>query len=95
MMDAQQMNPEQVKQYVLSVVQQSGIPPDTFIQLGKIAEQVMMDKKLYPQFVNQAVKLGVADPEDFSGKIDYETIMSMISVGRVCQQMGQPMMGAA
>lgn len=91
----QQMNPEQVKQYVMGVVQQSGVSPEVFVELGKMAEQVIKDKSLYPQFVNQAISSGIASPDDFSQNVDYSAIASMVAIGRVCQSMGQPMAGMA
>ena len=86
-MDGQQINQQQAIDYVKQTVQQSGVNPEVYVQLGKLAEQVLTDRNLYPQFVNEAVKAGVADKEDFGQQMDYQSLIAMIAMGRVCQQM--------
>ena len=85
---SQQISPEATKQYVLQAVKESGIDPMVFIQLGKLAEDVMQDKNLYPQFVDAVIRTGMADPEDFQQGMDFEMLVSLIATGRACQQMG-------
>ena len=94
-MDGQQQGAESAKQVVMQTVQDSGIPPQVYVQLGDMAEAVLRDKALYPQFADQMIKIGVADPEDFTGKVDYQILISMIAMGRVCREMIQPQAGAA
>lgn len=86
-MAEQQLNPEQVKQLLLNVVKESDIPPEVFVQLGKIGEQVLQNPKMYQQFGDAAVRLGVAQPEDFGPEINYQMLLSVISLGRISQSM--------
>ena len=89
-MDGQQQGADSAKQVVMQTVQESGIPPQVYVQLGEMAEAVLKDKSLYPQFADQMIRIGVADPDDFTNKIDYQILISIIAMGRVCREMGQP-----
>ena len=94
-MNGQQMDINQAKQVVLQTVQESGVPPGTFVQLKQMAEQVLKNKQLYPQFVDAVIKTGMADPGELDPKFDYEALIGIIAMGVVCQEMAQPSAGAA
>ena len=94
-MDGQQQGAEAAKQVVIQAVQESGVPPQVYVQLGEMAESVLKDRALYPQFVNQMISTGIADKEDFTNQVDYQSLISIIAMGRVCREMIQPQAGAA
>ena len=94
-MNGQQMDINQAKQVVLQTVQESGVPSETFVQLKQMAEQVLKNKQLYPQFVDAVIKTGMADPGELDPKFDYEALINIIAMGVVCQEMAQPSAGAA
>ena len=95
MNDISQMNPQQAKQFALQTVRQTGIPPDAFVQLGQVAEQVLQDSSLYPEFASAMVSNGLMTPEEIGQGYNYQLITSLIALGRVCQEIAQPQMGAA
>lgn len=85
----QNIDPNNIIQYVQRAIQETGGTPETYIQLGQLAEQVLKDKSLYPKFVDETVNAGVADKEEFSPQMDYQALVAMIAMGRVCQKMMQ------
>lgn len=86
-MEDQNFDPNTVMRYVQSLAQKSGVSPDVLAQLGQLAEQSLKDKNVYPEFVNQMVSSGLANPDQFGEDIDYQAIISMIAMGRASQQM--------
>lgn len=93
-MNGQNLDINQAKNIVLQTVQESGVPPQTFVQLGSLAEQVFQNKQLYPQFVDAVIKSGMADPGELDPKFDYEALIGIIAMGRVCKELNQAGMGA-
>lgn len=86
MMDGQQ-NFDSAKQTIVQTIQQTGVPVETFIQLGQLAEQVFTNKQLYPQFIQAVLAAGLGDESDFQSDFDYQTLISMIAMGRVAREM--------
>ena len=85
----QNIDQNNIIRYVQKAIQESGGSPETYVQLGQLAEQVLQDKNLYPQFVDQIVSSGIADKNELSPKMDLQAIVAMIAMGRVCQKMMQ------
>lgn len=89
-MDGQQQNADASKQVVMQTVRESGVPPEIYVQMGQMAEEVLRNRSLYPQFADEMIKLGIADREDFSNQVDYQILISIIAMGQVCKEMVQP-----
>lgn len=89
-MNAQQQNADASKQIVMKAVVDSGIPPEIYVQIGQLAEDVLRNRSLYPQFANEMIKLGLADRENFSNQVDYQILIPIIAMGQVCKEMVQP-----
>ena len=85
----QNIDPSTVVSYVQKYIKKSGVNPEVYAQLGQLAEQVLQDKKIYPTLVNEMINSGIARPDQFDDRVDYQTIITMIAMGRVSQQMMQ------
>jgi hypothetical protein len=78
---------EQTKQLVKEVMLEEGITSKTLMRLGKMAEDVLQDKTLYPKFLQAIIDSDLADEEDLSKKIDYQLIGVMATLGEMSRQM--------
>ena len=88
-MEDQNIDPSTMVSYVQKYIQKSGVNPEVYAQLGQLAEQVLQDKNLYPELVDGMINAGIARPDQFDDRVDYQTIITMIAMGRVSQQMMQ------
>jgi hypothetical protein len=77
----------QVKQMVREAMQEEGVSADTLIRLGQMAEAVLKDKSLYPQFIQAIIDNDLAEEEDISTEIDYELIGVFATLGEMTRQM--------
>ena len=77
----------QTKQMVKESILEEGINPNTLIQLGAMAQAVLNNKALYPQFLQAVVDSGLAEEADFTGKIDYQIIGVFVAAGEMVKQM--------
>ena len=78
---------EQTKQMVRDAMAEDGVTSKTLIRLGKMAEDVLQDKTLYPKFLQAIVDSDLADKEELSKKIDYQLIGVMATLGEMSRQM--------
>jgi hypothetical protein len=78
---------EEVKQMVREAMQEEGVSADTLIRLGQMAEAVLKDKSLYPQFIQAIIDNDLAEEEDISTEIDYELIGVFATLGEMTRQM--------
>ena len=86
-----QMTPEQAKEIMVKEIQDSGINPQSFVQLGDMARKAIKQKEFYPMVVDAAIKFGIAEPGDLGGEINYKHLATMVAFGKVAQEMsGQP-----
>jgi hypothetical protein len=67
-------------------MQEDGVSADTLISLGKMAERVLQDKSLYPQFLQAVIDNDLVE-EDVETEIDYELIGIFATLGKVAQEM--------
>lgn len=82
---------ENAKQVMMQEIQESGINPQNFVQLGDMAEKAIKQKEFYPMVVDAAIKFGIAEPGDLGGQIDYRNLAILAAFGKVAQEMsGQP-----
>ena len=92
---AQQMNNNMAMQDLNRIMQESGVPPDVFINLGELSEITLQDRSLYPDFVRRAVEMGLMSPDSSPDEINYQVLLSLISLGRAAKQMQQSVMRMA
>jgi hypothetical protein len=78
---------EEVKQMVREAMQEEGVSADTLIRLGQMAEAVLKDKSLYPQFIQAIIDNDLAEEEDISTELDYELISVFATLGEIARQM--------
>ena len=51
----------QAKRDLIESIKEEGLDPNMLIQLGNMAEAVLKDKSLYPQFLQAVVQNGLAE----------------------------------
>jgi hypothetical protein len=78
---------EEVKQMVREAMQEEGVSADTLIRLGQMAEAVLKDKSLYPQFIQAIIDNDLTEEEDISTELDYELISVFATLGEIARQM--------
>jgi hypothetical protein len=78
---------EETKQMVREAMAEDNVSPSTLISLGKMAEDVLKDKSLYPQFLQAVVDSDLADAEDMDENMDYQFIGAMAALGEMAKQM--------
>jgi hypothetical protein len=76
----------EARQIVRQAMQEDGVSADTLISLGKMAERVLQDKSLYPQFLQAVIDNDLVE-EDVETEIDYELIGIFATLGKVAQEM--------
>jgi hypothetical protein len=52
-----------------------------------MAEAVLKDKSLYPQFLQAVVQNGLAEDQDFSSGIDYQLIGFFVATREIVKEM--------
>jgi hypothetical protein len=78
---------QETKQMVREAMIEDNVSPQTLIRLGKMAEAVLKDKSLYPQFLQAVVESELADEDDMDDEIDYQIIGAMAALGEMTRQM--------
>jgi hypothetical protein len=77
----------QVKQMVKESILEEGLDPNIFVRLGEMAQAVLKDKSMYPQFLQAVVDSGLAEEADFSGDIDYQIVGVFVAAGEMVKEM--------
>lgn len=77
----------QVKQMVKESIIEEGLDPNVFVRLGEMAQAVLKDKSMYPQFLQAVVDSGLAEEADFSGDVDYQIIGVFVAAGEMVKEM--------
>ena len=77
----------QVKQMVKESIIEEGLEPNIFVRLGEMAQAVLKDKSMYPQFLQAVVDSGLAEEADFSGDVDYQIIGVFVAAGEMVKEM--------
>lgn len=86
---AQVQNPvtrDQATEQIVSIIQQSGMPPNVFVKIGELCEAAIHDPKKYKNLVDFMVKQKLEKAEDMK-KPDYQMLASMVVIGKVAQSM--------
>ena len=77
----------ETKQMVRQAMQEEGVSPQTLISIGKLAERVLQDKSLYPQFLQAVIDNDLAEEADLSGEIDYQLIGFFVATREIVKEM--------
>ena len=77
----------QTKQMVKESILEEGLDPNIFLRLGAMAQAVLKDKSVYPQFLQAVVDSGLAEEADFSGQIDYQIVGVFVAAGEMVKEM--------
>jgi hypothetical protein len=92
---AQVQNPvtrEQATTEITKMIEQSGMPPEMFIEIGKLCEDAINDKKKYSKLVDYMVKHKLETAESMK-KPDFQMLASMVVIGKVAEELSQPTQG--
>lgn len=92
-MNSQQAPIDIAKDTLVQEINNSGVPVKEFVRLGQLAEQVIVNRSMYPQLMNRLIMSGMMEPEEASGEMDYQLLISLIALGRVGREMSQGDMG--
>jgi hypothetical protein len=84
---ATEQDVQQAKQDLIASIKEEGLDPNMLMQLGDMAEAVLKDQSLYPQFLQAVVQNGLAEDDDFSGAIDYQLIGFFVATREIVKEM--------
>ena len=77
----------QAKRDLIESIKEEGLDPNMLMQLGDMAQAVLKDKSLYPQFLQAVVQNGLAEEADMSGDIDYQLIGFFVATREIVKEM--------
>ena len=77
----------ETKQMVRQAMQEEGVSAETLIRLGQMAEAVLKNKALYPQFVKAIMDSDLAEEGDIPADIDYQLVGVFATLGEMARQM--------
>ena len=77
----------ETKQMVREAMQEEGVSAETLIRLGQMAEAVLKNKNLYPQFVQAIIASDLAEEGDIPAEVDYQLIGVFATLGEMARQM--------
>jgi hypothetical protein len=77
----------ETKQMVREAMIEDNVSAATLIRLGKMAEEVLKDKSLYPKFLQAIIDSNLAEAEDVDEGMDYQFIGAMATLGEMARQM--------
>lgn len=78
---------EQAKRDLIESIKEEGLDPNMLMKLGDMAEAVLKDKTLYPQFLQVVIDNDLAEEADLSGEIDYQLIGLFITTREIVKEM--------
>jgi capsular polysaccharide biosynthesis protein len=78
---------QETKQMVREAMIEDNVSPETLLRLGIMAEDVLKDKSLYPEFLQAIVDSDLAEEEDIEEGIDYQLIGVIATLGEMTRQM--------
>lgn len=77
---------DQATAKITQMIEQSGMPPEMFVEIGRLSEAAIRDPKRYKDFVNYMVTKRLETAEDLK-KPDYQMLASMAVIGKVAETM--------
>lgn len=89
-MDGQQTQTQDGQKVIEDIIQsikESGVPIESFVRLGNMAEKTIKNPDMYPMVVDAAIKMNIAEPGDLGATINYRNLALLSTIGKVAQQM--------
>jgi hypothetical protein len=81
-------NIEKAKNDLRRIIKQVGIDPKRIVKAGKMSEQAMKDRKLYPMVIQMAIKENLISPKDVQpGVIDFGLLAKGMTAGRLTEEL--------
>jgi hypothetical protein len=77
----------ETKQMVREAMQEEGVSAETLVRLGQMAEAVLKNKSLYPQFIQAIIDSDLAEEGDIPLDIDYQLIGVFVVIGEMTKKM--------
>jgi hypothetical protein len=71
---------------ITEMIQNSGMPPEMFVEIGDLASAAIQDPKQYSRFVDYMVQKRLESRADLK-KPDYQMLASMAVIGEVARGM--------
>ncbi len=78
---------EKAKRDLIESIKEEGLNPNMLMKLGDMAEAVLKNKSLYPQFLQAVIDNDLAEEEDLSGEIDYQLIGFFVATREIVKEM--------
>ena len=78
---------EQAKRDLIESIKEEGLDPNMLIKLGDMAEAVLKDQSLYPQFLQAVIDNDLAEEQEFSSQIDYQLIGFFVATREIVKEM--------
>ena len=75
-----------------AAIEASGMPPEMFVEMGRLAEAAIQDKKKYPAFVKYMVDKRLETAEDLK-KPDFQMMATLAVLGKVAEDMAPAQQG--
>jgi hypothetical protein len=75
----------QAKQQLFGYMSRYDVPVSSVKKMGELGMMVLKNKKLYPQFVQQARQLKIPGAEKLSSKPDFRQIGSVIALAKLLE----------
>jgi hypothetical protein len=69
-----------------TAIQNSGMPVEMFVEMGRLAEAALMDKKKYPEFVKYMTDKRLETAESLK-KPDFQMLSTLVVLGKVAETM--------
>ena len=76
---------EQAKEQIKKIIAEQKLDPQKIVRSGQLAEFALKDNKSYPMIVQQAIKEGLANPEDANEPMNPKELAGMVSAGKIAQ----------
>jgi hypothetical protein len=77
----------ETKQMVREAMQEEGVSAETLVRLGQMAEAVLKNKNLYPQFLQAIIDSDLAEDGDIPAEVDYQLIGVFATLGKMAEEM--------
>jgi len=73
------------KEKIKKIIAEQKIDPQKIVRAGQLAEFALKDNKSYPMVIQQAIKEGLANPEDANEPMNPKELAGMVSAGKIAK----------
>lgn len=78
-------NVDVAKEQIKKIIAEQKIDPQKIVRAGQLAEFALKDNKSYPMVIQQAIREGLANPEDANEPMNPKELAGMVSAGKIAQ----------